>query len=218
MVDLGGILGFSFSGLMSSLWKIGAGVAAAAAVAVFAGVILYYVIRPLRYKIRIVLWANRAGNVVEDYDRAMISKGGFLTKSIIQKLRLLKRKVNLPIPDPRYFIRGVKGDTIYFYKFGNNDYAPILPQFSNPDVKFVPSEADTEMWHIYEQKEMIKRNTVQDIMSKYGPLIAIGAIVIVVIIVTWMITGVMKQLIGTAGSVGESMRQAAEALGNAKGG
>ena len=212
------LLGFNLGSLFDSIFKTGATIFTVVIVLLIIGIIAWFVLRPIRYKIRVVLWANRAGNIVEDYDRATITSGaGFFSKSMVQKLRLLKRKVNLPVPDPSYFIRGVKGDTIYYYKFGNKDYAPILPQFSNPTVKFVPSEADTEMWHIYEQKEMLKRNTVSDFMSKYGPFIAVGMIIIGLIVVSWMINGTLKELIGTAGSVAESMKEAAASLAAAKG-
>jgi hypothetical protein len=212
------LLGFSVGSLLDGIFKAGATILIVVSVLGVLGLIAYFVIRPARYNIRVVLWANRAGNIIEDYDRALITTGGLFSKSIVQKLRLLKRKVNLPVPDPGYFIRGVKGDTIYYYKFGNRDYAPILPQFSNPTVKFVPSEADTEMWHIYEQKEMLKRNTVSDFMSKYGPFIAVGIIIIGLIVVSWMINGTLKELIGTAASVGEAMKEAAASLAAAKGG
>lgn len=219
MADFGSLLGFNLSGFLSSFFKAGATILVVVVVALVIGLVAYYVLRPLRYKIRVVLWANRAGNVIEDYDRAMITAGaGFFSKSVVQKLRLLKRKLNLPIPDPKYFIRGAKGDTVYYYKFGNKDYAPILPEFNNPAVKFVPSEADTEMWHIYEQKEMVKRNTMSDFMSKYGPFIAVGIIIIGLIVVSWMINGTLKQLIGTAGQVGEAMKDAAASLAASKGG
>lgn len=211
------LLGFSIGGLFDTIFKTGATIAIVVGVLLIIALIGYFVIRPVRYKIKIVLWANRAGNIVEDYDRAMITKGGMFSKSIVQKLRLLKRKVNLPVPDPGYFIRGVKGDTIYYYKFGNNDYTPILPKFSNPDVKFVPSEADTEMWHIYEQKEMLRRNTASDFLSKYGPFIAVGMIILGLIIVSWMINGTLKELISTAAGVAEAMKDAAASLAAAKG-
>jgi hypothetical protein len=74
------------------------------------------------------------------------------------------------------------------------------------------------MWHIYEQKEMLKRNTVSDFMSKYGPFIAVGIIIIGLIVVSWMINGTLKELIGTAASVGEAMKEAAASLAAAKGG
>jgi len=213
------LLGFNLGSLFDTIFKTGATIFIVVMLLFIIGIVAWFVIRPIRYRIRVVLWANRAGNVVEDYDRATITKGGgFFNKSVVQKLRLLKRKVNLPVPDPQYFIRGVKGDTIYYYKFGNKDYAPILPEFSNPAVKFVPSEADTEMWHIYEQKEMLKRNTMSDFMSKYGPFIAVGIIIIALIVVSWMINGTMKQLITTAGSVAEAMKDAAASLAAAKGG
>lgn len=219
MADLGNLLGFNVSSLFSSIFKTGATILVVVLVVLVIGLLAYFVLRPLRYKIRVVLWANRAGNIIEDYDRAMVTKGGGLfSKSVVQKLRLLKRKLNLPVPDPKYFIRSVKGDTIYYYKFGNKDYSAILPSFSNPEVLFVPSEADTEMWHIYEQKEMQKRNTMSDFMSKYGPFIAVGIIVIALIVVSWMINGTMKQLISTAGSVAEAMKDAAASLAAAKGG
>ena len=212
-------LGFDFTGILNSILSVGGTILLVGLAAAVLGVIGYFVLRPLGYKIKVVLWAVRANGIVQGEDKAKIISGNsFFRKDGVDKLSFFKRKIKLPVPDPKFFIRGEKSDTIYYYKYGAKDYTPIAPTFSNPEVSFVPSEEDTKMWHLYEVKDLIRRNTMKTFMSQYGQYIALGAVVILIIVVAWMVTGVMKELISTAASVGQNMEDAAASLAAAKGG
>lgn len=215
MAGIGDLLGNTVSNFTSGLVSAGSVVLQGLIFIIFIAIIGWFIIRPLTYKIRIVLWTERAGGIVEAHDKAKIIRSGLFSKSPVMKLKLLKRNLSLPVPDLKHFVRTEKGDTIYYYKYGELDYVPVIfkelvDKFK--DLKFNPSEEDIRMWWVYEQKELIKRNTMKNTLLQYAPYLALGGVILLIIIVAWMLNGTMKDLITTGGQIAEAMKTASQNL------
>lgn len=213
-IDIGSF-GSSFANIFGGIMKGGYIMLYIAIFAIIAFVLGYVIIRPLRYKIRVIIWAARGGTgIVEAVDKGRIVRGGGLfNKSPVGKLKLMKRKLALPIPEINHFVRGEKGDTIYYYKYGDTDYVPIMfgelkEKFT--DLQLNPSEEDMKLWWISEHKDLVNRNSTKDFINKYGMLIAAGGIIIGIIIVTWIISGTLKEYISAAQTIAAETAKMAE--------
>lgn len=212
-------LGINFSNLFKGIST--AGYALFYIILIAAAITFFYIliIRPLTYKIKVVIWAARGGTgMVEAQDKAKIIRGGFFRKSPVAKLKLLKRKLTLPVPEISHFVRSEKGDTIYYYKYGDTDYVPVI--FSELTEKFKdlalnPSEEDMKLWWLSENKALLLRNQTADFLTKYAPMLMMGALIILIIIVTWIIAGTLKEYIGAVGAVGSNLKEVAASLAQA---
>lgn len=209
MVDIPGV-NLDLSGMFTGAMRTGYIIGVAIAIFIVIAVLWYFIVRPMSYKIRVIIWAARGGTgIVEGTDKAKITKGGLFNKSPIAKLKFFKRKVSLPVPELNHFVRGEKGDSIYYYKYGESDYAPIV--FSELTEKFKdlalnPSEEDVKLWWLSENKSLLMRNTAKDFLAKYGQYLMFGGLILCIIVVTWIISGVLKEYIGAAQNVGEQLK------------
>jgi len=75
-----------------------------------------------------------------------------------------------------------------------------LQSFVDGKVEFRPIESDVGFFRVQEHKDLRARNTMTSILAKYGIHIMVGAIVICLIVVTWIIMGRLETIAGTIAS------------------
>ncbi len=216
MVDIAGSLTQITQNVIKTGYLAAEVVLAAAVLFIF----YWFVIRPTTYNIGITIWEERAGGIVETNDRGKIVVGkggllGFFTKDNVRRLKLLRKKFDLPVPTNDHFVRTTTGDKVYYYRYGQTDYQPVIfkeltEKFA--DLHFNPSSEDIKLWHIQESKDVLRRNTVVNKLQHVLVPIMIGVIFVMIIVATYMITGTLKNYISSSQAIATAQQETAEAI------
>lgn len=156
------------------------------------GVGIYYLSKRIKYnKIVHVIEKIGENNIigVQDSGGIMKSKEGSV------KFRLLKRKINLPVPDSRFFIIDKKGKAhIFLYKYTEGGYAPIAISEVGKFLNFTPIEWDLNNWYTQELENVNLKYDRTKAFQKYLPIIMYASMLVFFVIALWIYMGSMKDM------------------------
>jgi len=169
LTNIGG-LGFSITTLVTTIF-----------VALLCGIgfIIAFVI--MRYNIRIEIHSKRGGGgtkVLFDYGKIVTEKG-------IRKLRLLKRKKEIPVPPREFFytLRGNK-EKIFFFEDVSGRIHPAGFRLGADGKMFLQPEYEQEKaWFVMEREQAEQAYKKQGFWEKYQFMIVTAGMIAFVLIV-----------------------------------
>lgn len=170
--------------------------------------VVFVAYRTFFYNIGVRVWkvvGDSSFKVVDDKGRIKRRADG------TEIFELLKQKICIPPPPNEYFSMGRKGKLhIELISYGSSkyDYIPVARQL-NQSIKSMtlnPLPADTRNWAMVEIKRDAQKFTTKDFLDRYGPMIALGTIALMVIIVTWILMGTTKQAISASVELANAVR------------
>tara|TARA_Y100000310_G_scaffold25149_1_gene24092 strand:- start:1916 stop:2596 length:681 start_codon:yes stop_codon:yes gene_type:complete len=169
----------------------------------------YYMIR-FNHKVVIFKKSGDVNLIVEDRGQIHRTKGGQ------QSFRFLKKKnVSLPVPDYKFTCPTTKGKPVlFFYQFSDSELVPLNVDVStNPGITLTPLEADMRNWFVLTQKAINERYNQPSFWQTYGGIVSVFGVMIFTVIALWMTLGKINDLGGSMAALGNSIKEAAIALG-----
>jgi len=170
------------------------------------GLVAWFLLRPLLYKVDVFIFAKRGGgsNFVIGKD-----KGRFLKKRTgEQYFRLLRRKkAMVHAPFENLYLNEKGKAAIFLYKESEDSYRSFNITFADVPI-FAPIDADIKNMAILEMKRDAEKFQKKGFMEKYAPyFVVIGGLVIIMIM--------FYMLLGKADAVAGALSHASDNLASA---
>jgi hypothetical protein len=173
------------------------------------GVIYWFFLRPMFYKIRVIILARRGGegSVIVGYDKGKYGKD----RNGIEKFNLLKRKqATIKYPEYKYIQPTERGaGTLFLFKFGENDYTPIDVSDTFVNSPFMAVDSDHRNLLAIEHRAVAQKYAKTSRWKEFAPYLLIFGGLIIIMVMFWMLTG---QLQGVASAVGGASNNLADAV------
>jgi len=149
--------------------------------ALITGVMLIFLYVMLQYNIRVEIHSRRAGGnvkIIKDYAKITTSSG-------VKKLRLFKRKREIPVPPREFFyVLSGKKEKIFFFEDVSGRVHPAKMRFGQGEEMFLQPEYEEEKdWFVREREKNEERHRKMSFFEKYQYLIITGAMIGFVLVV-----------------------------------
>lgn len=209
MVDTSGILGpfsDSFGSISGFVPRLFAGLKTAGLVSVimiFAGILLWYIVKHNKYNTKVLIYALRADNTFKIIkDKASIVKTKY---GDVVRLKVLKRV--LPLPPFSTLMRGSKGETyLSLLQTNPEELYPVNYIIKNGEVYIKPISQNLLGW--LDAIDDLKKHKFdwRTFISKNGAYFCMGGIILVaLILVVYSLTN-SAVMVNKIGEIAQSLR------------
>lgn len=169
-----------------------------------------------RYRYEVGIFAKRGASWVFVKDRARIIRGKEGKKMIFLKTKgrsVIPPELEFENPKKPLFFSVFSQTIIFFEQYGRENFAPLrLESIINPGgIQLTPTEMHIDNWANAELWNIHRKYQKEDFMSKYGQVISVIGIAIMVVVVTWILMGGMQDIAQIYSQAAESFAKATQA-------
>jgi hypothetical protein len=179
----------------------------------------FFVLRPMTYKVRVVILSRRSGGMPSySFDRGKFIKQKGIVKFVLLKKSgigsLLGYKWTMPPPDYDLLTIDDRGQSVLtLEKFGEYDYKPLKVSDTYSNSPFHTVDSDVKYWMTLEMKQAAQKYAKMKFFDKYGGFIMFMIGMVLCIVILWMTLGKVSELSGALANAGDKMAQAVSDLG-----
>lgn len=165
--------------------------------------ILYMVINAKRYLYNVLIF-REDGKIEQDKGAILKDRFGG------ERFKLKKKKVDIPVPDLRYFHPDDRGKTtIALERYGVNDFVPV-DIIVNPHgaIDLHPANSDMEFWRTQMHRDITNKYSHETFWQKYGNQLILVVGMTLVLIMLWMTLGKVEIISSSLSAASDKIAEA----------
>lgn len=177
---------------------------------------MWLVIKLVAYRVKVYIFSERAGHPIVKTDLG----GYFKNKHGTWDFKLLKNRVNIQPPKPRYLLSQGKRDALFLYQTGINEFHPLKTNFTDTKggaMSFIGEDEDVSLWGGLNLLRLREIYAKESIWKTILPLAILSIVVVGSIIIIYFTIDYTRQVIPVMADLAKALRDVAVHAGSSGG-
>lgn len=179
-------------------------------------VVMWFIVKLFAYRVKVYIFSERAGHPIVKTDLG----GYFKNKHGTWDFKLLKNRVNIQPPKPRYLLSQGKKDALFLYQTGINEFHPLKTSFASStgeEISFIGEDEDVSLWGGLNLLRLRELYAKESIWKTIMPMTILSIVVVGCIIIIYFTIQHAQQVIPVMGDLAKALRDVAVYAGTSGG-